>query len=200
MTDLFKEKAADWDASQMRVQLSSAIGRAILANVALDQDMTVLDFGAGTGLLTSHVAPRVKSVTAVDISESMLEKLVEKTEFHGKVKPVCRDITRQPLNTRFDLVVSAMAMHHVEDTDHLLATFARHLAPGGFIALADLDSEDGSFHPPDTEGVHHHGFDRDALAASIGRNGFKDARFHTAHTVEKDGQRYSVFLVTARKA
>ena len=39
-----------------------------------------------------------------------------------------------------------MAMHHVEDTAHFLKTLYDHLNPGGFIAVADLDKEDGSFH------------------------------------------------------
>ena len=163
MPDLFKEKASDWDANEMRSQLSSAIGTAILEYVPLHEKMTVMDFGAGTGLLTSHVAPRVKTIAAVDISAAMLDKLVAKPEFQGKVTAICQDIIKLPLESRYDLIVSAMAMHHVEDTAKLLTTFSKHLKPGGRIALADLDQEDGTFHEPGTEGVHHHGFARDDL-------------------------------------
>ncbi|NIV32583.1 MAG: methyltransferase domain-containing protein, partial [Anaerolineae bacterium] len=69
------------------------------------------------------------------------------------------------LERQFDLIVSAMALHHVEDTERLLQRFHQHLSPGGGIALADLDQEDGSFHPPEVEGVFHDGFDRTALEA-----------------------------------
>jgi hypothetical protein len=90
-----------------------------------------------------------------------------------------------------------MAMHHVRDTETLVRAFADLLVPGGRVALADLDLEDGSFHPPQTEGVFHHGFDRDALRAMLERNGFSDVEFRTAQELQRDGQRYSVFLVTA---
>jgi len=199
MTDLFKAKAADWDASQMRLQLSTAIGSSILDRVALRDDMEVMDFGAGTGLLTTHIAPHVRSIAAVDTSSSMLEKLMAKPEFAGKVTTVCQDITALPLTLRFDLIISAMAMHHVEDTRHLIETFALHLQPGGRIALADLDKEDGSFHPPETEGVYHHGFAREPLQAILEQSGFTDVQFETAHTVDKPGKCYPIFLVLARK-
>ncbi|RMF87708.1 MAG: class I SAM-dependent methyltransferase, partial [Nitrospirae bacterium] len=104
-----------------------------------------------------------------------------------------------PLEETFDAVVSAMALHHVEDTERLLRAFARHLRPGGWLALADLDAEDGTFHPPEVEGVYHHGFDRAALAALLERAGFEGVRFTTAHTVEREGRAYPVFLVTAVK-
>jgi len=67
------------------------------------------------------------------------------------------------------------------------------------VALADLDSEDGSFHPPETQGVFHAGFDRDELGATLARHGFGDIRFVTAHTVVKEQGSYPVFLVTASK-
>lgn len=59
------------------------------------------------------------------------------------------------MTERFDGIISAMALHHIKDTQHLLRTFTSHLHPGGFIALADLDREDGSFHTHGNEGVFH---------------------------------------------
>ena len=200
MADLFKEKAVEWDASQMRVQLSTAIGNAILRHIELDSEMQVMDFGAGTGLLTAHIAPRVKAVAAVDTSVSMLDKLMAKPEFRGKVTTVCQDITALPLEKRFDLIISAMAMHHVEDTAGLFRSFAEHLLPGGQVALADLDQEDGSFHPADAQGVFHHGFARESLQALLEDAGFTRVRFETAHTVDKEGRRYPIFLVMANKS
>ena len=85
MTDLFNETAKDWDANEMRTILSSAIGSSILEHVSLHDQMRVMDFGAGTGLITSQVAPLVKKIVAVDISEAMLKKLVPKPELQGKV-------------------------------------------------------------------------------------------------------------------
>ncbi len=183
----------------MRAQLSSAIGASILEHVPLDKEMAVMDFGAGTGLLTAHVAPRVKIIAAVDTSSAMLEKLVAKPEFHGIVTAVCQDIMEHPLDLHYDLIISAMAMHHIEDTNDLFAAFAKHLCPGGRIALADLDKEDGTFHPPGSEGIFHHGFAHDDLKTTIANNGFTDIRFHNAHTIVRQGKIFPVFLVTATR-
>ena len=199
MTDLFEEKAKEWDMNEMILALSSAIGAAIREQVALNDSMHVMDFGAGTGLVTAQVAEQVGRVTAVDVSQSMLDQLVAKEHLELKVDAVCQDILEIPLDTRFDLIVSAMAMHHVEDTDALVQSFADHLKPGARIALADLDSEDGTFHPADTEGVFHHGFDRSEFQSILENKGFNDVNFVTAHTVNKEGKTYPIFLVTAVK-
>jgi 2-polyprenyl-3-methyl-5-hydroxy-6-metoxy-1,4-benzoquinol methylase len=199
MTDLFNEKAKDWDANKMRKMLSSAIGSSILEHVSLHDQMRVMDFGAGTGLISSQVAPLVKKIVAVDISEAMLNKLVSKPELHGKVEIVCQDIIDKPIDEKFDLIMSAMAMHHVKDTPRLIQRFSEHLSPGAFIALADLDKEDGSFHPEDTEGIFHLGFKRNELQIILEKYGFGGIRFLTAHTVNKEDKKYPIFLVTATK-
>lgn len=162
--------------------------------------MRVMDFGAGTGLIAGHIAPRVAKVIAVDISPSMLEALAAKPELRGKVEPRCQDIMETPLEGTVDAIVSAMALHHVEDTAALVTRFADALEPGGFLALADLDREDGSFHAPGTEGVYHAGFDRAELGGIFERSGFEAIRFTTALDVRKDGGAiYPVFFMTARK-
>lgn len=200
MNDLFDKKAANWDGQTIPQQLSQTIGPAMLQHLKLHSDMEVMDFGAGTGLLSAHIVPLVKNVTAVDISESMLNQLAAKPEFHGKVIPVCQNILEKPLNKTFDLIISAMAMHHVQDTPLMLKRFAEHLKPGGFIALADLDSEDGTFHPPETEGIFHLGFHRESFSDLLKEVGFKNIKFLTAHTVEKDGRDFPVFLVLGEKS
>jgi predicted TPR repeat methyltransferase len=199
MTDLFEDKAEDWDMRDVPRQLSAGIGACIRDNVELDDAMRVMDFGAGTGLVTGHLASRVSRVTAVDVSEAMLAKLASKQELQGKVEVVCQDILERPIGRQFDLIVSAMAMHHVEDTAMLLKRFAEHLEPGGVVALADLDAEDGSFHPEGTQGVYHAGFDRDAFRSLLEGQGFEDIRFFTATEVRKEDRSYPVFLAVATR-
>ena len=200
MSDYFNKRAQDWDADDMVSRLSSAIGLSILEHVPLHQQMDVMDFGAGTGLISSHVAPLVSKILAVDTSEEMLNKLVSKPEFHGKVEALQQNILDQPIDRKFDLIMSAMAVHHVEDTNSLIKIFAEHLKPGAMIALADLDKEDGSFHPQEAEGVFHSGFEREDLQSILDKHGFEDINFVTAHTVRKEEREYPVFLVIARKS
>jgi len=199
MADLFEEKAKNWDVSDRSRLLSSGIGACIIKNVALDEGMHVLDFGAGTGLIASQVAPYVKKITAVDVSESMLEKLTSKLELIDKVEALCQDITVKPIGIKYDLIMSAMAMHHVQDTDNMIKQLAAHAKLGGKIALADLDSEDGTFHSRGTEGVYHNGFDRNEFECILKRHGFRDIRFETALTFESENGSYPIFLALATK-
>jgi putative AdoMet-dependent methyltransferase len=197
-SDLFSDKAADWDDRPVPQQISQGVGRALRDRVPLSPTDVVLDFGAGTGLLAGQVAPLVDHVHAVDISASMLDRLAAKEELRGKVTTHCHDLLAAPLDLRVDLVVSAMAMHHVADTAGLLRALRAHLRPDGRVALADLDREDGSFHAPGTEGVFHSGFDRELLATLLVEAGFADVTFGTATVVHKEARAYPVFLVTAR--
>jgi predicted TPR repeat methyltransferase len=199
MTDLFRDKAADWDSRPVPAQISEGVVRAMRARVALSPDLAVMDFGAGTGLLGVGLAPFIGRLHAVDVSEAMLAQLAAKEALRDKVVVHRHDLLAGPLDLRVDLVVSAMAMHHVADVAALLRALHAHLVPGGRVALADLDAEDGSFHPPGTEGVFHAGFDRAALGAQLAEAGFEDIAFDTATVVEKGGRRYPIFLVTARR-
>jgi len=199
VSDLFNDKAKNWDTGEMKRLISSAVGSSILKHVPLHQQMNVMDFGAGTGLISAQVVPFVNKIIAVDISKAMLDKLVSKPELQGKVEAVCQDITAKPINAKFDLIMSAMAVHHVEDTSKLINTFFAHLKPGAKVALADLDKEDGSFHPEGSEGVFHSGFERNELQQLLENNGFDNVRFFTIHIIKKQEKQYPVFLVVATK-
>jgi SAM-dependent methyltransferase len=199
MADTFAERAADWDTRPVPMQISEGVVRAIRSGVRLSPDLTVLDFGAGTGLVGGRLAASVGHVHAVDVSPAMLAQLEAKEELRGRVTTHCQDIVHAPLPLTVDLIVSAMAMHHVQDTAALMRSFYQHLRPGGEVALADLDAEDGTFHPPGMEGVFHAGFDRDALGGLLVDAGFVDVRFETACDVQKEGKVWPVFLVTAHK-
>lgn len=199
MSDLFREKAAGWDTRPVPAQISEGVFAALSSHVSLDPGLTVMDFGAGTGLVATRLAPRVSKILAVDVSPAMLEQLAAKPELAGKAEVFCQDILDAPLGRTVDLVVSAMAMHHVKDTRRLVQALFAHLAPGGRVALADLDAEDGSFHPPGTEGVFHHGFDRAALGGLLWEAGFTDVRFVTACQVSKEDRVFPIFLVTATR-
>jgi len=199
VTERFNQAAAEWDKGDIRQNIAQGVFDTIASRIALKSDMNILDFGAGTGLLSFKIAPMVRSVSGVDLSEKMLEQIEAKNSPSLHVRPLCRDIIAQPLEERFHGIVSSMAIHHVEDTVKLFRTFYAHLRRDGFIAIADLEAEDGTFHSHGNEGVHHFGFERGALRAIIEGCGFTSVRFHQAYTVKKEMQDYPIFVVTAVK-
>ena len=56
MTDLFEDKAAEWDARPVPQQISEGVVRAMSEAITFDAGQTVMDFGAGTGLVASKIA------------------------------------------------------------------------------------------------------------------------------------------------
>ena len=106
-----------------------------------------------------------------------------------------------PPAQRFDLIVTAMTLHHVPDTDQILRIFHDLLQPGGTLCVADLDQEDGSFHGIEVD--VHHGFDQADLSRRATKAGFADILFQTVFSITKEGEAgtrdYPVFLMTARR-
>lgn len=201
----FDSKARQWDSNPEFVERGHKIAEAIRARVPLAARMRALDVGCGSGLLSVPLARQLGHITCIDTSPGMLEVLNEKIAAQGLSNLTTRlhDLAINDLpQAGFDLIMSSMTLHHIVDTDAILARFAAHLRPGGWLCLADLDREDGSFHGKD---VHvHHGFDRQSLGQRALRAGFTDVRFETVFVIRKEqegGLRdYPVFLLTARKA
>lgn len=103
----------------------------------------VVDLGAGTGLLTLALAPAVRSVTAVDLSPAMLDRLSQKAAAAnlGNVRQLVGDLRCLPLaDESVTLAVSNYAFHHLDDAGKELALseVRRVLVPGGRLVLCDM--------------------------------------------------------------
>ena len=200
-TERFDRAAPNWDLEDRRVVLARGVAEAIAARVPLSLGLATLDFGCGTGLVTLALAPKVGAITGADTSPGMLKTLAEKAGAAGT--PV-RLVALDPEGTGdlggpYQLIVSSMTLHHIPDVPALFRRFAGQLRPGGRIALADLDQEDGSFHE-DATGVHHLGFARECIQTWLKAAGFLDVQLETAIVSRKNGKDYPVFLATARVA
>lgn len=198
MQDHFKEKAQNWDSGDIRVNGAKTIADAIEKEIALNKEMEILDFGVGTGLLGFSIAPKVKQVYGVDTSATMLQKLQEKNTPDLHIEAYHQDIIQEPLQKQFDGLISSMTLHHVKNLDAFFATIYNNIKDGGFIAIADLESEDGSFHSDNT-GVHHFGFDEEKLSQIAQKHGFKNVKIQNINTINKPHKDFGVFLLTATK-
>lgn len=197
MQDYFKKKAQKWDKGNVRVNGAKIIAENIQKRLQLTPQMEILDFGVGTGLLGFEIAKQVKHVVGVDTSASMLEKLKEKNTPELFIEPLEQDIIAKPLDEKFDGIISSMTLHHVENLEAFFSTIKNNLKPGGFIAIADLEKEDGTFHSDNT-GVYHFGFDKEKLINIVQQAGFNDIFFKTINTIEKPHRDFKVFLLSAK--
>lgn len=197
----FDELALEWDKKKERVENARKIGEAVASSVPLSKDMTVMDFGAGTGLLTLYIQPYVRKIYAIDNSEGMLSVLKEKIESAGidNIIPVLKDLEKDEFEENFyDLIISSMTLHHIKNVETFLKKIYRALKKGGYLAVADLEKEDGTFHDDNT-GVYHYGFDKDYIERVFKETGFKDVNVKTVNKIKKNDREYGVFLVVGRK-
>jgi len=199
----FDLKAAEWDKQQMHRERAEAVAAEIVRQIPLDETMTAMEFGAGTGLLSFMLKDRLKEITLIDNSEGMVKVLNEKlvSAKADSLKAVKADIEHEdPQLGTFDLIYTLMVLHHVRDVETVVKKFHDMLNPGGYLAIADLYMEDGSFHG---DGFHgHKGFDPAALAEMLEKNGFSGIKHKKVYEIDKKisenrSKSFDIFLMTA---
>jgi len=185
-TSDFDARAATWDDDPAKIERAQAVADAIVRSVSLARTMRAMEYGCGTGLLSFMLRPRLGQVTLADVSEGMLAVAAGKIAAanDAAMRTAKLDLLVDPMPAeRYDIIYSLMTLHHVPDTDAILRRFHAALAANGFLCIADLDAEDGSFHGAGFDG--HLGFDRALLGAKAREAGFASVEFSTAHEIEK---------------
>ncbi|RJP61376.1 MAG: class I SAM-dependent methyltransferase [Candidatus Auribacter fodinae] len=202
----FDRIAYTWDDNPVRVELAHAVTNAVMADIPLSADMRCLDFGCGTGLVSMRMAERVSSVVAVDTSSQMIAALERKCSEAGlkSIQPYRIETELDiPCYHRYNLVVSSMVLHHIPHLLPLIKRFYSCMADGAWLAVADLEKEDGSFHQG-MDGIAHFGFRTSELSQLIEYAGLKVVQSRTVYTVRKPAENgemkeYPVFLLVARR-
>lgn len=198
MLDLFKDKAQNWDQDTKKISTPLSIAKAIKKKFPLNKNMKIMDFGVGTGLLGFEIAKDVKKVFGVDVSPSMLSKLRQKNTPQLSIEAIEQDIVKEPLKDVFDGIVSSMTLHHVQDLEAFFNSIYKNLYKNSFIAIADLEKEDGTFHSNNT-GVYHFGFEKENLCNIVKACGFTDVVYTNVTTINKPQRDFGVFLLTASR-
>jgi tRNA (cmo5U34)-methyltransferase len=108
-----------------------------------NEEFTFLDLGAGTGLVTAFILEFFPNAQArlVDLSEQMLQKAEKRFQRDDRVKGYhTMDYAVQLPEGKYELVVSAMSVHHLTHgkKKQLFKLIHTHLLPGGSFIHADL--------------------------------------------------------------
>ncbi|MCB9496691.1 MAG: class I SAM-dependent methyltransferase [Fibrobacteria bacterium] len=198
----FDQLARSWDVAPMHIARTNDIAQAM--RTLPIGGRRALEVGAGTGLLSFALSDLLGPVVATDPSAGMVEALqgkIDAAQATSITATRCGD-DLQGIEGTFGLVMLQMALHHIPDVPGFLARAMDRLAPDGILAIADLDTEDGSFHGPEVTDVHF-GFDRGILEEQLASLGFHDIHFQTPHVMERpspDGLRaYPIFLLVATR-
>jgi SAM-dependent methyltransferase len=112
----------------------------VLELIGKVQGLHVLDLGCGTGRYCTLLAERGAVVTGLDLSLGMIRQAVRKqtlTAYHavqGRLSNLCLP------DNRFDLILCALTLNHVQSLGPVFAEAKRVLRPDGRIVISD-------FHP-----------------------------------------------------
>ncbi|MBI5008467.1 MAG: class I SAM-dependent methyltransferase [Bacteroidia bacterium] len=201
----FDIKAAEWDKNPMHWDRSAAIAKEIIAGIPLSNQFRAMEFGAGTGILSFLLKDHLKEILLLDNSSEMIRLTDEKISASGakNLKTKFFDLEHSDLEDgKFDIIFTQMVLHHVSDINGILAKFHALLNPGGYLAIADLYPEDGSFHGPDIN--VHMGFDTGNLASLLQKLGFKEISSKECFTInrkisENETRPFQVFIMIGKR-
>jgi len=103
----------------------------------------VIDLGCGTGTIAKKISDRFKNSTiaCLDIAANMIEMAQLKLAGHPKTEFINVDFSKIDFTEKFDVVVSSLALHHLE-TDKQKKDFYRrifdNLKTNGIFVNADV--------------------------------------------------------------
>jgi len=200
----FDSKARSWDSNPIHWERSESIAENLLKRIPVQPEWTGLEFGAGTGILSFILADYFASITMVETSSEMVQVMLEKIADTkvSNLKPVFFDLTQAAYPyTTFDCIFSQMALHHVMDIESLIERWYNTLNKDGYLAIADLYREDGSFHGDGFTG--HNGFEIPYLEELLLKIGFKDVSTQNCFVIQRQTsegiKEFPVFTMVAIK-
>ncbi len=202
----FNEKAKTWEKDPVKVQNAKIVADEILNTIGKSTSLSGFEYGCGTGLVSFNLQADLSKMVLADSSKGMLEVAKEKIDSaqFSNMSTLEIDLTTQkPGNETYGLIYSLLTMHHIPDVKKIFATFYTMLETGGYLFIADLDKEDGSFHGSGFTG--HNGFNRLEMKNWCLSAGFTDVEFKTITSITRelpDGTRkvFPLFFMKCRKA
>ncbi len=202
----FDKQAQEWDNDPKKIERAMLFANEIKNFIRPNQTLDALEFGCGTGLLSFQLKDFFKTITLADNSEGMIRVLKEKIAKGGikNFNPLHIDLLKEAYKiNKHDVIYTLMTLHHIPDTNKILKVFNSIVKPGGYLCIADLVSEDGSFHSHHEKFDGHNGFDKEELSALLVNNGFDVEYYKLFFEIEKkldNGiKKYPLFLMICKK-
>ena len=201
----FDIKASGWDENPIHHARSEAIAKEMLRLLPIKKEMCAMEFGAGTGILSFMLKDFFNDIILMDSSTEMVNVANKKIDVTGakNLKTIVFDLEHKTYSGKpFDLIFTQMVLHHVNDIEKLFSNFYKILNPNGFLAIADLYTEDGSFHDEGFSG--HNGFNVEDLTLTLNKCNFRVSSAEQCFTInrkisEKVTNQYPVFLLIANR-
>ncbi len=137
----------------------------------------ILDVGAGTGLLSAALMERYPdgTYTLIDLSAGMMDKARERFHGIGNVQYIVDDYVTHEFGGPFDLIVSALSLHHLPDPlkEAMYAKCHALLRPGGILINADQVRGETPYIEAMNKQIWFQGIEASGLSADEIRSGYE---------------------------
>ena len=145
----------------------------VVALMAIEPGMTVVDLGAGTGYFLGPLSEAVSAdgvAIGLDIEEGMVEHMRERAEregWHNVEARVVAPDDPQLASDSVDRVLVVNVWHHIEGREAYARKLHDGLKPGGEVWIVDFTKQ--SSHGP----AVHHRLDPEEVMAELGAGGLE---------------------------
>lgn len=205
MENFFDTVAQNWDTNDIHVKRTYAIASELIKSLDKSSYKKAMEFGSGTGLLSFALHEYFSAITMMDSSIEMTKVAQSKIEQSGlsHLKTIHFDMEKQRYNSEtYNAIFSQMALHHVDDIEKIFSNFYSLLENDGLLAIADLFTEDGTFH--DASFTGYYGFDPENLKRLLLKTGFKEVDYVQCYEIKRMDalgfeKEFPIFLLTAKK-
>ena len=194
MSNEWDEYAEGWDIDDSVQEYADKAFDALSGVINID-DLSVFDFGCGTGALTQRLSPRVKEIVALDGSSEMVKQLAKKNL--GNVSSIAGFLTQDLIDSdpllanKFDLIVASSVCGFLPDYEMTLGLLKSLLKNGGVFVQWDWLSLD------DTSGM---GLSEERVLGALGDNGFSSIQIKTPFEMSSQKGTMTVLMAVGKRA
>jgi len=193
LTNEWDEYAEQWELNPAVNEYANNAFNALEAEIFLNEALTVLDFGCGTGALTELINSKVKQVVAIDPSTKMIEQLKNKKLIN--VVTIADYLSNksieehQSLNTKFDLIIASSVCAFLPDYQSTLNLLKNLLKDEGVFVQWDWLSEDESASM---------GLTKNTVNKALTMTGFNHINIKVPFSIASEKQNMPVMMAIAK--
>lgn len=201
----FKNRANEWD-NDKRINRAKILSNKIFDLVENGKNLTVMEYGCATGLLSFNLKDNFKKITLIDNEIEMIKIVQKKIKDNNidNIFPLNIDlISENYTEEKFDVIYTSLTLHHILNTKDIIKKFYELLNKNGILIIIDLDKEDGTFHINSPSFKGHNGFEHSYINNIMNELGFKDIKIESFYKDTKIIKEkiipYSLFYAIGKK-
>lgn len=125
-----------YDSPHLKEYMDKWDGKVFIDSLKLNDKLSVLEIGIGTGRLACKVAPKCLKLTGIDISLKTIKKATLNLSRFKNIELICSDFITYIFNNKFDVIYSSLTFMHFKDKEEVINKISNLLVDGGLLCLS----------------------------------------------------------------